>query len=79
MLQIEMFGGRVYRLSRSVTSGDSFAELLLQIETLARRSARPSRSVTAGAEFGPHLLQIEMFVSAAAPRPAVVPYKQTPW
>lgn len=67
MLQIEMFGGRVYRLSRSVTSGDSFAELLLQIEILAGRANLLSRSVTAGAEFGPNLLQIEMFLSAYRP------------
>ena len=34
MLQIEMFGWHVDRLSRSVTSGPDFAEELLQIETL---------------------------------------------
>lgn len=32
MLQIEMFDGRVQRLSRSVTSGTDFVELVLQIE-----------------------------------------------
>ena len=79
MLQIEMFGGRVYRLSRPVTSGTGFAELLLQIETFARRPLRLSRSITSRPGFRSHLLQIEMFVSAPAPYPAVVPYKQTPW
>ena len=33
MLQIEMLPNRVCPLSRSVTSGTNFAELLLQIET----------------------------------------------
>ena len=32
MLQIETFDGRVHCLSRSVTSGTDFAELVLQIE-----------------------------------------------
>ena len=32
MLQIEMFDGRVHRLSQFVTSGIDFAELVLQIE-----------------------------------------------
>ena len=67
MLQIEMFGRRVHRLSRSVTSGTDFAELLLQIEILAGRASLPSRSVTAGAEFGPYLLQIEMILSTQRP------------
>ena len=52
---------------------------MLQIETFARRAIRLSRSVTSRPGFRSHLLQIEMFVSAPAPYPAVVPYKQTPW
>ena len=67
MLQIETFDGQVQRLSRSVTSGIDFAELLLQIETLAGRVNLSSRSVTAGAEFGTHPLQIEMFLSTYRP------------
>ena len=66
-------------LSRSVTSGTGFAELLLQIETLVWRVIRSSKSVTSRPGFRSQLLQIEMFVSAPAPYPAVVPYKQTPW
>ena len=66
-------------LSRSVTSGTGFAELLLQIETFAMQVLRLSRSVTSRPGFRSHLLQIEMFVSAPAPPLAVVPYKQTPW
>ena len=52
---------------------------MLQIETLVWRVIRLSQSVTVRREFRSQLLQIEMFVSAAAPRLAVVPYKQTPW
>ena len=74
-----MNGRDGFRLSRSVTSGDSFAELLLQIETLAGRANLSSRSVTSGMDYAEHLLQIEMFVSAPAPLATVVPYKQTPW
>ena len=48
-------------LSRSVTSGTGFAELLLQIETLVWRVIRSSKSVTSRPGSRSHLLQIEMF------------------
>ena len=52
---------------------------MLQIEIFAMQVPRLSRSITSRPGFRFHLLQIEMFVSAPAPYPAAVPYKQTPW
>ena len=66
-------------MSRSVTVRGELRSYVLQIETLVWRVLRLSRSVTVRGENRSHLLQIEMFVSAPAPYPAVVPYKQTPW
>ena len=52
---------------------------MLQIEIEVGGGTPVSRSVTSRPGFRSYLLQIEMFVSAPAPYPAVVPYKQTPW